>query len=330
MPEREVQRRAFIAAQGWPDADVEALPADASSRRYFRLRHGWRSALVMDAPPERETVAPFLRLSAQLLDLGLSAPRVRAADIANGFVLLEDFGDATFTRLLAAGFAEAPLYALAVDALVHLHRQPRAVTAALPAYDEAALLAEVALFTDWYWPALRGQPCPAPARSAWLAAWRSVFATLPPLPATLVLRDYHVDNLMLLPERPGVAACGLLDFQDALLGSPAYDLVSLLEDARRDVAPALADAMRARYLQAFPALPAVRLDEACAVLGAQRHAKVAGIFVRLWRRDGKAGYLRHLPRVLALFSARLGHPLLAPVAQWLDEQGVADLDPDVR
>jgi aminoglycoside/choline kinase family phosphotransferase len=137
-------------------------------------------------------------------------------------------------------------------------------------------------------------------------------------PPTLVLRDYHVDNLMLLPNRPGVRGCGLLDFQDAVTGPPGYDLVSLLEDARRDIPGPLQQAMTERYLTAFPALDRSAFSRSAAILAAQRNCKILGIFTRLWKRDGKRQYLAHIPRVWRLLEADLGHPALGPIARWLD------------
>jgi len=154
-------------------------------------------------------------------------------------------------------------------------------------------------------------------REDYLAVWRRVLPHATGAAPTLVLRDYHVDNLLLLPERQGVAACGLLDFQDAVLGAGSYDLVSLLEDARRDVAPALASAMLERYLAAFPTLDRDAFMASYAVLGAQRNCKIVGIFTRLLVRDGKPGYLKHIPRVWRLIEQDLRHPALAPVAEWL-------------
>ncbi len=318
--ERAALRRAFVVGAGWGAAKEEALPADASFRRYYRLREGLNSALVMDAPPERETVEPFVRVASHFAALGFSAPRILACEAEAGFLLIEDFGDRTFTRLLAEGASEESLYCLAVDLLVALHGHEEARRITLPAYDLHPLLKEAALFVDWYWPEKQGRPCPDGLREDYLAAWRAVFAALPPTPVTLVHRDFHVDNLMLLKEREGLEACGLLDFQDALIGSPAYDLVSLLEDARRDVDPGLTARLYRRYCEGIGDLDQAGFAASYAALGAQRHAKVAGIFTRLLRRDGKDAYLKHIPRVLRLLDRQLGQAEeLAPVRAWMAE-----------
>ncbi len=323
---RDAAIAAFLAKCNWAAAARDKLPGDASFRRYERLTLDGRRAMLMDAPPPKEDVRPFLRVARHLTKIGFSAPHVFEADEANGLLLLEDLGDDTFTRLLAKGADETALYELAVDTLITLHRVP--VDKVLPLhtqpYDEAKMLEEARLLTDWFLPAMDIAPT-TEGIAAYEAAWRSAFKALDGQPYTLVLRDYHVDNLMRLPARAGISACGLLDFQDALVGHTAYDLVSLLEDARRDLAPGLAEAMTARYLAAFPKLDRDRFAAACAVLAAQRNAKIVGIFTRLSRRDGKHHYLGHLPRVWRLLNGDLEHPALAGVRAWFDEYVPPDL-----
>ena len=310
----------FLAAQGWAGAEPAPLAGDASFRRYFRLAEGGRRAVLMDAPPpEQEKLGAYIQVAVTLRRLGFSAPEILAEDRDAGLLLIEDFGDDTFTRALAAGADEPALYALAIDTLVALQR---AVAASglpdLPPYDEARLLFEVSLLPDWFAPAALGRRVPDAARAEYLAIWRELLALALPDAATLVLRDYHVDNLMILPGRAGVKGCGILDFQDAVLGAPAYDLVALLEDARRDVPPALRAAMTERYLAAFPELDRAGFRRAAAILAAQRNAKIVGLFVRLCQRDGKPAYLAHLPRVWRLLEADLAEPVLAPLRAWLD------------
>jgi aminoglycoside/choline kinase family phosphotransferase len=317
VTDRATLRRQFVAAAGWHDAEVTALPGDASFRRYFRLTRPGASAMLMDAPPPQEDVRPFQRIARLLLELDLSAPRILAADLEAGFLLLEDFGDATYTRLLAGGGAEAGLYRIAGDTLAALHRRfdPAAATGIAP-YDDAVFLREASLLPDWFLPEAMGTPTEDALRTDYLDRWAAVLPLARAVPETLVLRDYHVDNLMLLPDRQGPRACGLLDFQDALIGPVTYDIVSLIEDARRDVAPDVAAAVRARYLDAFPGIDPEAFGRSLAILGAQRHAKVIGIFCRLMRRDGKPVYLRHLPRLWRLLERSLAHPDLATVRDW--------------
>jgi aminoglycoside/choline kinase family phosphotransferase len=235
-------------------------------------------------------------------------------------VLIEDLGDDTYTRLLAAGHDERTLYELATDLLIDLHRRPakKAVPSGLAPYDLAAFQREADLFVAWYMPAVTGKAASEALLESYRTCWKAVLPLAYGAPGTLVLRDYHVDNLMLVHGRVGLAACGLLDFQDALVGPASYDFISLVEDARRDIAPELIAAMRARYVAAFPALDRDAFDASCAVLAAQRHAKVIGIFTRLCVRDGKPKYLVHIPRVWRLLERAAAHPALAPVRQWLD------------
>jgi hypothetical protein len=315
MPERDVAIEAFLAGAGWPGALRAPLAGDASFRRYERIRDGARRAVLMDAPPAHEDVRPFAAVARYLGDLGLAAPDILAADEAQGFLLLEDLGDDLFTRVLCQRADEAVLYAAAIDVLVAA--QDRACALALPVYDEALLLAEADLLIDWFLPAVSGAPTPDEARAAYRDAWRRVLPAAHVWPARLVLRDYHADNLIWLPDRPGLRRCGLLDFQDAVIGPTAYDLVSLLEDARRDVAPATVRRSLDRYLTLTGADRGA-FRAAYAVLGAQRNAKIIGIFTRLWKRDGKAQYLDLIPRVWAHLEGDLGHAALEPMRGWFD------------
>ena len=316
MFEARAASRLFLDSHGWAGVEPVPLAGDASFRHYFRLTDGKRRAVLMDAPPPREDVRPFAAVAAHLAALGLSAPRGRAKDTHAGFLLLEDFGDDTFTRALAGGADERALYSLAVDTLIALHRHPAQAKVDVPAYDDAVLDREASLLVDWFLPAWRGAPVPDGDVRAYLAEWRRVYPLARVGAPGLVLRDYHVDNLVRLPGRTGVAACGLLDFQDALIGPRAYDLASLVEDARRDVDPALAKACLERYLDAFPDLSREAFATAATVMAAQRNAKIVGIFVRLARRDGKPQYLRHIPRVWRLLEGDLAHPALAGLRAW--------------
>jgi N-acetylmuramate 1-kinase len=311
---------AFLEANGWGGAAAVPLAADASFRSYHRLRRDHDRAILMDAPPPREDVGPYVAVAAILRGLGFSAPAVLAEDRANGFLLIEDFGDRTYTRLLRRGADESELYALAIDTLAALQQKAVAAEAAqaLPAYDMARFLAEAVLLVDWYMPAVLGTPVADTLREEYLALWRAVLPLVFSSLQTLVLRDFHIDNLMLLPDRQGVGRCGLLDFQDAVLGPPGYDVVSLLEDARRDVPEELRRAMTRRYLAAFPALDCAAFARVAAILAVQRNCKILGIFTRLWKRDGKTGYLVHIPRLWRLLEADLRDPALGDIARWLD------------
>ncbi len=319
MSAREAEIAAFLAAGAWRHAARRPLAGDASFRRYFRLAGGPAPALLMDAPPPREDVRPFVKVARHLAALGLSAPAIHAVDAEHGFVVLEDFGDATFPAAMAAG-DPAAFYVLATDTLIALHRTPAMLDIEVPAYDAARLTDMAALLLDWFLPAASGAPVAAAARADYRAAWAAVLPLREAVPTVLALRDYFPENLMWLAGREGVRRCGLLDFQDAMAAPAVYDLVSLVEDARRDVPDALRAAMLARYLAAFPAIDPAGFAAACAVMAAQRHARVIGVFVRLWQRDGKPGYLRHLPRLWRLLDRALAHPALAPLRRWFDAE----------
>ena len=310
----------FLEAEGWGSARLSPLAGDASFRRYIRLERDGARAMLMDAPPEFEDVRPFVAVAEHLSALGFSAPGILARDVAQGFLLLEDLGDDTYTRRLDAGADEAELYALATDVLVALHKMPTAIAPGLAPYGDDRLLDEARLLVDWYMPAIAAEDArPGPgedAKGEYDALWRQVMPKARQVPDTLVLRDYHVDNLMWLPGRAGVAGCGLLDFQDAVAGPVSYDLISLLEDARRDLAPGLADQMLARYLDAFPELDFDAFGASCAIMAAMRNAKIIGIFTRLQVRDAKPTYLAHIPRVWRLLQGDLEHPVLAPMQDW--------------
>lgn len=322
----------FLAQQGWAGADVRPLAGDASFRRYFRVHHNGRSAVLMDAPPPHETILPFWAVGHYLLSLGVSAPVIYGADADHGLMLLEDLGDSLIVDALAHGAAEAALYAAATDVLATLHEQvpPPALPGlhaphALPLYDRERALFEVNLLLDWTWPEQTGTPVPEDLRREYTALWADALATLSADPERLVLLDYHSPNLLWLPEREGLRRIGVLDFQDARRGSAAYDLVSLLQDARRDVPIEIEQAMRARYCAARHAQDAHLFDAAYAFWGAQRAARILGVFVRLFRRDGKPGYLMHIPRMWRLLERNLAHPSLTMLQAWFTTHIPTDL-----
>lgn len=296
----------FLDAQGWVGAAMSPVAGDASFRRYFRVRLGERSAILMVAPPPHEDPRPFLSIARWLSGRGFAAPRVIAEHLTEGLVLIEDFGDDRMREAIDADPARAPaLYRAAVDVLIALHREsPPAVAS----YDRAALAEKARLLPEWYCPAVGI----APDLAGYDAAWRELWPLVESAPPVLVLRDYHAENLMLV----GDGRLGLLDFQDAMLGHPAYDLVSLLQDARRDVEPEIEAAMLDHYTRETGVGDDFRT--AYRVLGAQRNARIIGVFTRLWRRDGKPRYPALCPRVWRYLEADLADPALASVRAWFD------------
>jgi len=311
----------FLASCGWRGAQILPLAGDASFRRYFRVVHEDRTAVLMDAPPPHEDPRPFIAVAEWLVARGLSAPEILARDLEKGLLLLGDFGDWRLREWLDDNpAAERELYERATDVLVHLHQHPP--MDGLPVHGLEQWLTELELFTDWYCPAV-GVDVDV---DAYRAAWTAVLAPVAEdgLGPVTVLRDYHAENIMLVGEREGVAHFGLLDFQDALAGHPAYDLASVLEDARRDVPPEIERAMIDRYVLATGHGEA--FERAYWGLAAQRNTRILGVFTRLWKRDNKPHYRRFQPRMWGLLERDLAQPHLKPVRDWFD----ANLAPEHR
>jgi aminoglycoside/choline kinase family phosphotransferase len=301
----------FLASAGWAGAARAPLAGDASARRYERLALGGRRAVLMDAPPGRgEDTARFTRVGRWLRARGYSAPEIYAEDHGQGLLLLEDLGDALAARLVAADPAlEAEIYTAATGFLADLHRHAPPDFA--PRLDGAALADLTAILPEWYLPGIGA------ARTPELDALPGQIAALHDRltdgQVVMSMRDFHSENLIWLPLRSGCARLGLLDFQDAVATHPAYDLVSLLQDARRDVPASVERAMLAHYT-AIRGLDPVRFAAIYALLGAQRALRIIGIFARLALRDGKTSYPALMPRVWAALERNLANPALAELA----------------
>ena len=351
--DRDEAQRDFLARNGWGQARLVPLEGDASTRRYIRLKMNGHGAMLMDQPPLAETpTAPanatpeerqalgynavarlagadcgrFAAASNYLRSLGLSAPEIFACDAKLGFAIIEDLGDALYTDVVPKGADEKTLYSAAAEVLAKLHagRAPGILPPDKPlhAYDETALLAEVNLLTEWFMPVALGRSASDSETAEHGALWKDALKPVLSAAPVFVHRDYHAQNLMWLPERSGPARVGLIDFQDAVSGSLAYDLVSLIEDARRDVSRETAEATTRHYLDAM-AKQGTPLDEdtfrsQMATMAAQRNAKIAGIFARLHKRDGKSRYLDYLPRVWGYLNRDLENPALRPLKRWYD------------
>ena len=343
----------FLTCSGWTDAERVPLTGDASTRRYIRLKRRGETALLMDQPQNAETPAAaanatpeerkalgynavarlagadcgrFIAAADYLRATGLSAPAVYTRDTLLGFVLIEDLGDELFADALAKGANEKQLYQAAAEVLATLHAKPAPSVLppdlALHAYDETALLAEVELLTEWFFPVALGRAASPDETEEYFSLWREALAPHLSSPPVFVHRDYHAQNLLWLPQRRGAARVGLIDFQDAVAGAKAYDMISLIEDARRDVPPEIARATVTHYLDVMRAQGTPVDEEALAremaVFAAQRNTKIAGIFARLFRRDGKPRYLSYLPRVWSYLAADIAHPALAALKSWYD------------
>lgn len=316
MTNRHQARTDFIRNLGWENAQSTVVAGDASNRSYERLENSaGKTVILMNAPPDKgEDVRPFVDILKFLRENQLEAPDLLGTDILNGFLLLEDLGDDLFARICAAQpELEETLYKAAIDALVQLHSIPPPMDVA--PYDLAAYLRETDLITDWYLPSATGKPATPSLIAAYRAEIRYICAAISNTNPVLVLRDYHAENLLWLPERAGVKNVGLLDFQDALVGHPAYDLVSLLEDARRDTSEELQITMKDYFIHKT-ATDRTAFNYAYAAIGAQRNLKIIGIFARLYIRDGKPQYIDLIPRVWAHLQHDLSHPDFKSLKDW--------------
>ena len=304
--------RAFLEAAGWSAAIAAPLSGDASARKYFRLWKGKQSVVLMDASQVPETVTPFIRIAQHLQKLGFSAPAILARDDKNGLLLLEDFGDDLFSRLLDKKGNVEQLFTLATDVLIALHKHPQAVPPDLRAYHPEKMLEDIELFLEWH-------PVSETGKAEFRTVWQEILPVAHQVPTSLLLRDYHLANLMMLPERKGIRQAGLLDFQDAYQGPVTYDLVSLLEDARYDVPEQVKGKMLARYLAQLPKHERDSFETSMAILAALRHTRVLAIFERLSRHEKKHDYKKlHSPRVERLLHKALCHPTLAGVKRWME------------
>jgi aminoglycoside/choline kinase family phosphotransferase len=355
LSEREEAMQSFLGRTGWGDAEHVPLLGDASTRRYVRLKRNGMAAMLMDQPQNAEApTAPanatpeerralgynaiarlagadcgrFVATANFLRGHGLSAPEIYACDPKEGFAIIEDLGDALYADVVPQGANERELYETAAEVLAKLHANgaPSVLPPdkALHAYDDTALIAETDLLPEWFFPVALGRAATPEDIEEHRALWRKTLAPVLKAKPVFVHRDYHAQNLMWLPERMGAARVGLIDFQDAVAGTRAYDLVSLTEDARRDVPPDIAEATTRHYLKAM-AQQGTPLDEdsyraLMAVMAAQRNAKIAGIFSRLYKRDGKPRYLGYLPRVWGYLNKDLENPALADLKRWYNRK----------
>jgi hypothetical protein len=355
--DRLVEMRAFVAASGLAAAMPAFLQGDASRRAYARLHCPGQPTLVLmdspkqpEGPPVRdgrsysqiahlaEEVRPFVAVGNALRRAGLSAPEVVAQDLDRGFLILEDLGDLTYGEALAQGRSQAEFYRAATDVLIEMRRLPPGrdlplpdgTVYTLPRFDRAALEIEIDLLLDWYWPEVKGSPVPGPVRAEFYQLWSPVLDRLLAEPPGWFLRDYHSPNLMWLSERAGLARVGVIDYQDALAESFAYDLLCLLQDNRLDVPAALENELLDHYCgqvsRREPDFDETHFRSIYAAFGAERHTRVVGLWIRLLRRDQKPGYLRHMARAWDYLARNLAHPDLSTLRQWYDTH----LPPELR
>ncbi|WP_306251571.1 aminoglycoside phosphotransferase family protein [Parvularcula sp. IMCC14364] len=351
MSDRQNVIENFLASTGWQDAQRLSLTADASTRTYLRLTRNGETALLMDAPPVAETAScpqgateeerkalgynaearlagpnlhAFVEIARMLRKTGLCAPEIFAHDASVGLALIEDLGDNLYTHHSISPQAESEAYAVAVAALAHLHQAelawPNTPDYCVQDYDALAMMAEVTLLPEWYLPFSTGIALSDENSQEYISIWRALLQGVS-APSVFVMRDYHAENLLWLDNKAGIRRAGIIDFQDGLKGQPAYDLVSLIEDARRDVSEVLAVDLKDQYINhmrnADSAFDVAGFERDYAILAAQRNAKILGIFARLVQRDGKPKYKALLPRVEDHFRSDIARSGLEPLREWV-------------
>lgn len=312
---REESLLSFLRQNGWQTAKRVLLAADASFRSYERLTNeAGQTAVLMNAPSP-ENPGQFIFIDRLLEKAGVRVPRILAEDLQNGFVLLEDFGDNTFTRLLNQGASVRDLYTRAMDTLIQMQGRIELPNDGIPAYDFDKMMFEVSLLPDWFGQYVLPGGLSARARDEFMNLWEPIIEQIQALPKTLVLLDFHVDNLMITPDE----ACGVLDFQDGRIGPVVYDLMSLVEDERREVPDKVRREMIERYFKNRPELDQPLVRKSLDLVAMQRHTKVVGIFIRLCVRDGKDRYLKMIPFVWSLIERHLNQPEFAAYKAWIEK-----------
>jgi aminoglycoside/choline kinase family phosphotransferase len=316
MEDRLLKIREFLRSVGVnPDA-LQFLAKDMSPRQYFRLEG--QGTVLMDAPPPHD-ITPFVNVANYLSFMGLRAPKVHHVDYENGFAVLEDFGNQTFTTLFDdATHRPEDLYKLALDVLLELHAKAIEKPDFLSIYDEPTFFKEANIFIEWYFPYATGRHCPEELKLTYIKAWEAIYKAMPITPYTVALRDYHVDNLMLIAGE-GVQKCGLLDFQDAIWAPRVFDVVSLIEDARRNMPKHIKEALWSRYVQGMSSQEIKDNDAIYHIIGACRHLRVIGVFTRYALREKNHSKLCHLPRLWGYVAGNLAHPALEPLKEWFKQ-----------
>ncbi|MDP4708849.1 MAG: phosphotransferase [Rickettsiaceae bacterium] len=323
--ERESRLKQFVD-QYFPQASssLESILGDAGQRSYYRMAFQGKTYVIMDCPPSYCSVGAFVDVGIYLQKKAFSVPQIIHKDIEQGFLILEDFGPLSVKNYLLGGAGQGAsehqtIYHLIIDLLVSL--QSEEPPSGLVSYDNELLLSELKLFVDWYIPHAYGREVHVHELEEFMEIWLNILESQAPMPSSMVLRDYHVENMMYLEERKSIKKLGLLDFQDALTGSPIYDLVSVLEDARIQVPRS--DALR--YVEYFSKKKEIDIEKVLLnyhILGAQRNSRILGIFARKAVRDHDASYLQYIPRVLKYLEYDLSYVALAPLKDWLDKLGI--------
>lgn len=318
---RQEQMRLFVEENGWAGSETSLLVDQASFRRYYRLSKNGKTIVLLDSPnpnAPQERLPNVVSYSKILNDIGLRAPHVEAVDLEHGFALIEDFGDDVFSVAFDRGEDKEEYLTRAMDALIHLHRNLD--PAVMPQLGNALdyFTWENPYFTNWFWPAQHNHETPPDISAEYLSLWNKLLTEMPPIAPTMIMTDYHAPNLMALKDGSGIQSVGIIDFQDSILASPVYDVMSLLEDDRRDLDDAIGLKLRQRYKDAMKdKIDPELFDLHYAVLSAQRHAKNMGNFVRIAVQKNAPIWLTYIPVATKWFDRALhSHPYLAPMQKW--------------
>lgn len=311
----------FLREAGIEHYRLIAIPGDASKRHYYRVISSDGCYILMDASKDHLSIAPFIEVASLLIRYEFSSPRICGQDIQTGLLLLEDLGDDIYTRVLEKDPSlEVHLYELAIDVLVKIFKEN--LHGALPELNAVILNQGVEIFAEWFVAKNIDKTHYAVAVDELYSIFTALYKNLKQLKSVVVLRDYHADNLLYLPKRAGTEQVGLLDFQDAVMGSPAYDLVSLLEDARRDVPEVVVQHALSRYLAALPTINQEELMQSYAILGMQRNLRIIGVFSRLSLYYNRPQYLKYLPRVWGYVKKGFDNPVLADIKAWFEKYSI--------
>lgn len=346
---RSLAIRTFLDEAGYRNATRRHLTGDASVRAYEHIHTGDKRLVLMDSPRHTpgpilahgkyyqqiahiaEDVRPFIAIARSLVEKGLRAPAIYETDIEQGILLIEDLGSAGV--LDDDGVPIAERYRESAACLARMHAQPfqrdlpvaEGIIHHVPDFDRDAMQIEVSLLTDWYLPWKRGTPASDAERRDYIAIWDALIESLSAAEHNLLLRDFHSPNIIWRPEASGTDRVGIIDFQDAMIGPSAYDVASLVQDARVDMPEGVADDVLDHYLTLRgkdAGFDRARFLRDWHVMAAQRNCKLVGLWVRLMQRDGKPAYMRHMPRSLRNLERALSHPDLAPLRDWCRKAGI--------
>lgn len=309
----------FIKNNEWSSALMENIEADASNRKYTRLKKNNKSVILMDAPPEYENISSFIEVANILKKLGLSSPEIIAYDTYNGFGLIEDFGENTFNQLIDKGLNQETLYKNAIDVVIFLLNNSNNIkNTKLGHFNDEQIYKELEIFLNWAFPSIMGYIPKEHVREEFLRSWKKIIPYFNYSLNSIILFDFHADNLMWLPERKGIKRVGLLDFQDAVYGPSIYDLVSLLEDSRRIISQGLKERMIDYYINKTR-INREKFELSYSAIAAQRNLRIIGVFCRLLVRDSKQNYLKFLPTVWSFLESNLNHPKLIDLKKWFED-----------